>query len=48
MESFFSHLKTEALFPYDIRDIQDAQRRFEDCIHFYNEQRLQLKLKTDA
>ncbi|KLH97038.1 transposase [Brevibacillus formosus] len=45
MESFFSHLKTEALFPYDIRDIQDAQRRIEDYIHFYNEQRLQLKLK---
>ncbi|WP_146067803.1 IS3 family transposase, partial [Brevibacillus laterosporus] len=27
IESFFSHLKTEALYPYDIRDLQDAQRR---------------------
>lgn len=45
IESFFSHLKTEALYPYSIRDIQDAQRRIEDYIHFYNEERLQLKLK---
>jgi len=45
MESFFSHLKTEALYPYDIRDVQDAQRRIEEYIHFYNAERLQLKLK---
>lgn len=44
IESFFSHLKTEALYPYDIRDLQDAQRRIENYIHFYNNERLQLKL----
>ncbi|WP_176489411.1 IS3 family transposase [Brevibacillus sp. SKDU10] len=44
IESFFSHLKTEALYPYDIRDLQDAQRRIENYIYFYNEERLQLKL----
>lgn len=44
IESFFSHLKAEALYPYDIRDLQDAQRRIEDYIHFYNKERLQLKL----
>lgn len=45
MESFFSHLKVEALYPYDIRSIDEAQRRIEDFIHFYNESRAQRKLK---
>ena len=44
MESFFSHLKAEALYPYDIRDIAEAQRRIEDYIRFYNEERVQKKL----
>ncbi|GKU75948.1 hypothetical protein L3i20_v203450 [Paenibacillus sp. L3-i20] len=44
MESFFSHLKVEALYPYDIRDIAEVQRRIEDYIHFYNEERIQKKL----
>ena len=45
MESFFSHLKTEALYPYDIRNIDEAQRRIVEFIRFYNEERIQLKLK---
>lgn len=45
MESFFSHLKTEALYPYDIRCLDDAQRRIEAYIHFYNHDRPQRKLK---
>ncbi|MNM97395.1 Integrase core domain protein [compost metagenome] len=44
MESFFSHLKTEGLYPYDIRTLQDAQRRIEAFIHFYNQSRPQRKL----
>jgi putative transposase len=44
MESFFSHLKAEALYPYDIRSIEEAQRRIEEFIRFYNEERIQLKL----
>ncbi|SDN34799.1 Integrase core domain-containing protein [Paenibacillus sp. yr247] len=30
MESFFSHLKAEALYPYDIRSIEEAQQRIEN------------------
>ncbi|MDF2717356.1 MAG: putative transposase OrfB [Paenibacillus sp.] len=44
MESFFSHLKAEALYPYDIRSIEEAQQRIEAFIRFYNEERIQLKL----
>lgn len=44
MESFFSHLKVEALYPYDIRSIDEAQRRIEEYIRFYNEERAQRKL----
>jgi len=45
MESFFSHLKAEALYPYDIRSLDEAQRRIEEFIHFYNHERIQRKLK---
>jgi putative transposase len=45
MESFFSHLKAEALYPYHIRSLDEAQRRIEDFIHFYNHERIQRKLK---
>lgn len=44
MESFFSHLKAEALYPYDIRSLDEAQKRIEEFIRFYNEERIQLKL----
>ncbi|MEC4565759.1 IS3 family transposase [Paenibacillus sp. CMAA1739] len=37
MESFFSHLKTEGLYPYDIRNMDEAQRRIEKYIRFYNQ-----------
>ncbi|MED5018515.1 IS3 family transposase, partial [Paenibacillus chibensis] len=45
MESFFSHLKTEGLYLYDIRSLDEAQRRIEEYITFYNENRPQQKLK---
>ncbi|WP_246063158.1 IS3 family transposase [Paenibacillus ehimensis] len=44
MESFFSHLKTEGLYPYDIRSLDEAQRRIEEFIRFYNQERPQRKL----
>jgi len=44
MESFFSHLKTEGLYPYDIRNMDEAQRRIEAYIYFYNQHRPQRKL----
>lgn len=44
MESFFSHLKTEGLYPYDIRSLDEAQRRIEEYIQFYNHSRPQRKL----
>ncbi|WP_063847572.1 IS3 family transposase [Bacillus sp. FJAT-28004] len=48
MESFFSHLKTEALYPYDIRSVEEAQSRIEEFIHFYNNKRPQRKLNKLA
>ncbi|WP_157266115.1 IS3 family transposase, partial [Paenibacillus sp. FJAT-27812] len=47
-ESFFSHLKTEALYPYDIRSVEEAQSRIEEYIHFYNNKRPQRKLNKLA
>lgn len=44
MESFFSHLKTEGLYPYDIRNLAEAQRRIEKYIRFYNRRGPQRKL----
>jgi putative transposase len=44
MESFFSHLKAEALYPHDIRSIEEAQLRIEEFIRLYNEERIQIKL----
>nr|WP_308638177.1 IS3 family transposase [Paenibacillus silvisoli] len=45
MESFFSHLKTEGLYPYTIRNLDEAQRKIEEFIQFYNHHRPQRKLK---
>ncbi|MCI1776683.1 MULTISPECIES: IS3 family transposase [Paenibacillus] len=44
MESFFSHLKTEGLYPYNIRNLAEAQNRIEKYIRFYNQRRPQRKL----
>jgi putative transposase len=45
MESFFSHLKEEALHPYPTPTFEEAQQMIEDYIHFYNYERIQLKTK---
>ncbi|WP_097676279.1 IS3 family transposase [Paenibacillus aquistagni] len=44
MESFFSHLKVEGLYPYHIRTVEEAQMRIEDYIYFYYNYRPQRKL----
>ncbi|RAT95812.1 IS3 family transposase [Brevibacillus sp. Leaf182] len=41
---FFSHLKIEALYTYDIRTMNEVQRRIEEFIHFYNNNRPPRKL----
>ncbi|MGZ0039564.1 IS3 family transposase [Paenibacillus ottowii] len=45
LESFFSHLKTEGLYPYHIRTVTEAQSKIEKYIRFYNRKRPQRKLK---
>ena len=45
IESFFSFLKTEGLYPYDIPTLDEAQRRIIQYFKFYNEDRPQRKLK---
>ncbi|WP_246079369.1 IS3 family transposase [Paenibacillus piri] len=37
-------MKAEALYPYHIRSLDEAQRRIEEFIHFYNHERIQRKL----
>ncbi|WP_425414624.1 IS3 family transposase [Paenibacillus harenae] len=37
-------VKAEALYPYDVRSLDEAQRRIEEFIHFYNHERIQRKL----
>lgn len=44
IESFFSHLKTEGLYLYSIRTFDEAQKRIEKYIRFYNTKRPQRKL----
>jgi putative transposase len=45
MESFFSHLKEEALRQYPIPSFAQAKHIIDDYIHFYNYERIQLKTK---
>ncbi|WP_430204241.1 IS3 family transposase [Paenibacillus lautus] len=44
MESFFSHLKTEGLYPYHFRTLAEAHRKIEKYIRFYNQRRPKRKL----
>ncbi|WP_220184192.1 integrase core domain-containing protein, partial [Thermoactinomyces mirandus] len=48
IESFFSHLKTETLQYHHIQDAEQAQILIQQYNHFYNEERLQLKLNKLA
>jgi transposase InsO family protein len=45
MESFFSHLKEEALRPYPPPTFDEAKQLIDEYIHFYNYERIQLKTR---
>lgn len=45
MESFFAHLKEEALRQYKSPTFEEAQQIIDDYIHFYNYERIQLKTR---
>lgn len=44
-ENFFSILKTECIYRHNIKTFYDAQQLIDDYIHFYNYERIQLKMK---
>lgn len=44
IESFFSHFKTEAIYPYDVQSIEELEQRIIDYIYFYNHERKQKRL----
>ena len=45
MESFFSHLKEEALRQFPTPSFEEARQIIDDYIHFYNYERIQLKTR---
>ncbi len=45
MESFFGHLKEEAIYRVPLQSFQQAQEVIDDYIHFYIYERIQLKTK---
>ena len=44
-ENFFSILKTECIYRVKLQTYEEARLLIGECIHFYNNQRLQLKTK---
>jgi putative transposase len=44
IESFFSHFKTEAIYPYDVQTLEELEQRIVEYINFYNNERRQKKL----
>ncbi len=44
MESFFGTLKAEYFYLNDIRDIDELQLGIKEYIHYYNSDRIKLKL----
>lgn len=48
IESFFSHLKTEKLYPNQCKSEAEIHQAIEEYIYFYNYQRFQAKLKQRA
>ena len=45
MESFFATLKTEFFYPSTFKSTNDLQKGLDDYIHYYNHDRITLKLK---
>jgi len=48
IESFFSHFKTEAIYPYHVHTLEELEQRIVEYIHFYNNERRQRKLSKMA
>ncbi|PSH67746.1 IS3 family transposase, partial [Phyllobacterium brassicacearum] len=44
MESFFATLKSELFYPNRFESIQSLKTGIDDYIHYYNHQRIKLKL----
>lgn len=44
IESFFSHFKTEGIYPYDVQTEEELEQRIIDYIYRYNNERRQKKL----
>jgi transposase InsO family protein len=48
IESFFSHLKTEAFHPYSFQNIEELEAQIHQYIHHYNHIRRQRKLNKQS
>ncbi|WP_230127473.1 IS3 family transposase, partial [Bacillus sp. CECT 9360] len=48
IESFFSHLKTEAFYPYSVQSIEDLEVKLHQYIHRYNHTRRQKRLNRQS
>ena len=44
-ENFFSHLKSELINRVKLKDYEEAQKEIDDYIRYYNNERIQVKLK---
>jgi putative transposase len=48
IESFFSHLKSEAFHPYSVQNIEELKARIQDYIYKYNHTRRQKRLNRQS
>lgn len=48
IESFFSHLKTEAFHPYSVQNIEELEAKIHQYIHHYNYTRRQKRLNRQS
>lgn len=48
IESFFSHLKSEAIHPYSVQNIEDLKAKIHDFIYRYNHTRRQKRLDRQS
>jgi len=48
IESFFSHLKTEAFYPYSVQNIEDLKAIIDKYIYKYNHKRRQRRLNRQS
>ena len=44
-ENFFSHLKSELINRVKLKDYEEAKKAIDDYIRYYNNERIQVKLK---